>query len=230
MAAEPTGTKFIEYQGDGSYHHLTEAFWMYRLNDHELAPIHSEVYSIKDNFEKYSDRDARRKLAGHLSHEYDLTECNYHVENIVLRELYNWNGFVGGELLGKQQKKFGSEMDLKIESLWVNYMKKTEFNPIHDHTGAYSFVFWLDVPYSIQDERDYYPNANGQLAGVFQFVVPTMRGVDFLNIPVDKTYNGTLCIFPADQMHAVYPFFTSDDYRITVAGNLSYYSKENINV
>lgn len=223
--ARPTGTKFIEYQGNGSYHQKNETFWMYRLDERELTPIQNEVYKIRDNFEEYSDRDARHKLAGHLTHEYDLEDCNNLVENIVLRELYNWNNFLGGDLLAVESKKYGSDMELKLESLWVNYMKKYEFNPAHDHTGAYSFVFWVDVPYSIEDERNNYPNANGQLAGVFQFIVPTTKGIDYLNIPVDKKYNGTLCIFPANQNHAVYPFFTSDDYRITVAGNLAYYSR-----
>ena len=39
-------------------------------------------------------------------------------------------------------------------------------------------------------------------------------------VPVDKTYEGTIVMFPSEMLHAVYPFYTSDDYRISVSGNL----------
>ena len=39
-------------------------------------------------------------------------------------------------------------------------------------------------------------------------------------VNMDKSYIGKCMIFPAVLKHMVYPFFTSDDYRITVSGNL----------
>jgi hypothetical protein len=39
-------------------------------------------------------------------------------------------------------------------------------------------------------------------------------------IDVDKSFEGKMLMFPNSAYHTVYPFYTSDDYRITVSGNL----------
>ena len=44
----------------------------------------------------------------------------------------------------------------------------------------------------------------------------------FDSIPVDKSFEGKMIMFPASQYHAVYPFYTSDEERITVSGNLKF--------
>ena len=40
-------------------------------------------------------------------------------------------------------------------------------------------------------------------------------------IPVEKGWEGKLVMFPSLLMHSVTPFRTSDDYRISISGNLS---------
>jgi hypothetical protein len=40
------------------------------------------------------------------------------------------------------------------------------------------------------------------------------------SLPVDKKMNGVMCVFPAPMIHYVTPFYTSDEYRISVAGNV----------
>ena len=39
---------------------------------------------------------------------------------------------------------------------------------------------------------------------------------------VDKTYEKKAFIFPAALQHSVYPFYGTDEYRITVSGNLAF--------
>ena len=39
-------------------------------------------------------------------------------------------------------------------------------------------------------------------------------------IPADESYAGKIILFPAKLSHTVYPFFTSDGYRISISGNL----------
>jgi hypothetical protein len=39
-------------------------------------------------------------------------------------------------------------------------------------------------------------------------------------IPVDSSYEGTIMMFPSALNHGVYPFYTSDEYRISVSGNI----------
>ena len=39
-------------------------------------------------------------------------------------------------------------------------------------------------------------------------------------IHADKSYEGKICLFPSKLRHSVSPFFSSDDYRISVSGNV----------
>ena len=41
-------------------------------------------------------------------------------------------------------------------------------------------------------------------------------------LPVDKSFEGKMLMFSANQLHEVYPFYTSDDLRVTVSGNFKY--------
>ena len=60
-----------------------------------------------------------------------------------------------------------------------------------------------------------------ELASTFQFVYTTALG-NIANCPmfVESGWEGNIVMFPAKLLHMVYPFQTSDDYRISIAGNL----------
>ena len=45
-------------------------------------------------------------------------------------------------------------------------------------------------------------------------------------LPVDKTWEGMMLMFPSKLHHSVYPFYTSDEKRISVSGNISIKAKE----
>lgn len=116
------------------------------------------------------------------------------------------------------------EGDIKIslERIWVNFQRPGEFLPIHNHTGVYSFVIWTKVPFHMDDEKD--NTANQDLiknrTANFEFVYNDSLGrINNYPIPVDKTFEGRICIFPSDLHHLVYPFYSSDDVRVSVAGN-----------
>ena len=47
-----------------------------------------------------------------------------------------------------------------------------------------------------------------------------------MNIELDRNSAGKMVIFPATLKHSVYPFYTSDDYRISVSGNFTLRSKD----
>ena len=87
------------------------------------------------------------------------------------------------------------------------------------------FVIWLDIPFWEEDEINLTPDipAEKNEAGNFSFVFSDpLNTVKTHNICVDKSFENTLCVFPASLRHCVYPFYTSDDYRITVAGNFKF--------
>jgi len=79
------------------------------------------------------------------------------------------------------------------------------------------------MPFTFEAESNYFKTtikSDNERTSTFNFYYTNSLG-DIMNtpIPADKTYENTICIFPARMKHAVYPFYTSDDYRISVSGN-----------
>lgn len=124
--------------------------------------------------------------------------------------------------------KSGHVNTLYMESFWGNYQKKYEFNPPHQHSGIYSFVLFVNIPYDLEKEMKYFPRTNspfGDYTGVnscftFRYHMPFSGKIVDLPIRITKDYEGTGFFFPSYSTHGVNPFYTSDDYRITISGNL----------
>jgi Putative 2OG-Fe(II) oxygenase len=110
-----------------------------------------------------------------------------------------------------------------ITSLWANYQQRYEYNPLHHHDGIVSFVIWVDIPYDVKEEQDFFPNRGfGQnTAAAFEFTYSGLDGRMLSHqIPVSKQDEGKILMFPASLKHQVYPFMTTDGVRISVAGNI----------
>ena len=112
--------------------------------------------------------------------------------------------------------------------MWANFQKKFEFNPIHFHSGLFSFIVFLQIPYDLEEEDKVFPYVHhtGKATSRLSFLVTHghsyLTGVRDIRINVDKSFEGKMLLFPASLQHLVYPFYTSEDYRITVSGNLNY--------
>ena len=182
---------------------------IYQALNQEIVDIHND------------DSNTMRmnhSLAGQITKEYQITK-SLPVLNPYLEEM--------GRVYQKEWDYFPKEnpnKDLKVESVWVNMQKKLEVNPLHNHDGTLSFVAWLYVPFKLEDERNMENCKNSrtvELASTFQFVYTTALGT-IANCPmfVESGWEAKICMFPAKLLHMVYPFQTSDDYRISIAGNL----------
>ena len=113
--------------------------------------------------------------------------------------------------------------ELKLESLWVNYQKQHEFNPLHNHFGLISFVIWMKIPtdWKEQHELPFAKNSNGPLASDFQFTYTDILGhVQDYPIPMDSDKEGVILLFPSRLRHQVYPFYNCDKERISISGNI----------
>ena len=95
---------------------------------------------------------------------------------------------------------------LKLRDLWVNYQRPGEYNPMHCHNGVVSFVIFVDLPYGKDEKQEHRCHGSFQLED------------DVLEI--DKSWNGTIIMFPSHVRHGVYPYKTTDLERVTVAGNI----------
>jgi len=111
--------------------------------------------------------------------------------------------------------------NIKFKDVWANFQKKHEFHPHHIHGGLYSFVIWVKIPYKVEDEIAVFPDATYKCASMFTFYYTDMLGqTRSYPVPVDQDYEGIICLFPRGLGHSVNPFYTSDDYRIAVSGDI----------
>ncbi len=103
-----------------------------------------------------------------------------------------------------------------LSRLWVNYMKKNEFNPPHTHSGAFSFVLYADVPKEISEERKEFKGTGLGPGTVTFFYGEDQKGIITAHGIGPQTND--LWMFPAVLKHMVPPF-KSDATRISISGN-----------
>lgn len=164
--------------------------------------------------EKYNDQ-----LVANIKEEYKYPHENHPQLTEFLIQTYNvWREtFRCGNIL--LENEYPDVLDV-----WVNKQGKGEYNPNHNHGGHVSFVIWVKIPYEIDEELkvDHYTKKNDILRkAAFEFTYSTMNhGLAMHTMWINKYDEGTIIMFPANMLHCVYPFTTSDEYRISVAGNL----------
>lgn len=200
----------------------TFGFVSKKLETATFEKLKEEIKLVQESPDKQVPMN--KDLAGNIEKEYKLL-CDLDFLHKELKPLLDAheNEFA----YGKSLKLFEKDVPYCWGDTWVNFQKKHEFNPVHDHTGVFSYVVWVDIPYLSADEKSSPISAksNHSVAGSFVFYYTSTFGkIQSYEIPADKTYNGTIMLFPATLQHAVYPFSTSDDYRVSVSGNIMFYS------
>ena len=183
---------------------------IYQALNKEIVDIHTNDSNIVR---------MNHSLAGQITKEYEISKSRTLLDPFLeeMGRAYQkeWNYY---------PKENPNNNNLTVESVWVNMQKKLEVNPLHNHDGTLSFVAWLHVPFKLEDERNMENCKNSrtvELASTFQFVYTTALGT-IANCPmfVENGWEAKIIMFPAKLLHMVYPFQTSDDYRISIAGNL----------
>ena len=192
------------------------------FSENELVPIWNEVNEMIDSDFKNA-KSYNNILAGNIEKEFKLLKSHEHIENLfnpILRYHIKSFGYVSNEL-----NVLSRNAPFYLDSCWVNFQKKHEFNPFHWHLGVFSFVIWLKVPFFIEKELEmpFCKNSRNPLPGHFEFLYVNqesgMLRIKPENIGVDKRFENQGIFFPSHLMHGVYPFSSSDDYRISVSGN-----------
>ena len=189
-----------------------QGYLLINVPDALMFILNQERQKIQSDFNKGNKYNTR--LAGQLEKEYEIVDSKKSIEDFVQ--------IAAKEYCISNKIKHESN-NFQLESVWINFQKKYEFNPNHTHTGLFSFVIWLDIPYNIEDEfnQSHSKNSNFPSTGCFEFTYTNILGKIIQEILlIDKSYNGKMIIFPANLTHAVYPFYTSDEYRVSISGNL----------
>ena len=142
---------------NGRYNRLPEVFFG------EVPP---DIFSWLKNAAKRSKEknlDARRALAGHINEEYDIFRSFDKSKSIVESNDTNYikyENFIKNcafdpyfEGFWRKTNILTRPCELSIVSTWVNFQKKYEFNPPHTHTGLFSWIIFLNIPYNLEDEN-----------------------------------------------------------------------------
>lgn len=119
---------------------------------------------------------------------------------------------------------FNDDVPFELTKAWFNYQHKGEFIPQHTHTGIYSYNIWLQIPYKYEEEVvKNGKNVTEDLLRCFELTYLTVDGkFKFHNIPLSKEDEGTIIMFPSRLPHIVYPFYSTEGTRISVAGNIMF--------
>lgn len=195
--------------------------------NHEYLPVNL-FNELKEQIQILKNQSGQQqRLAGNIEEEWNMEKAIPLFESYIF-SLINKNPS-HLEFLSIERKKFidiNKIPSLKLMNFWVNFQKKHEFNPIHNHSGLFSFIIFVKIPYEIEEELKKGPGklSNSNFSSCLQFhTINNMGRHSDHTVFVDKTYEGGIYFFNAEMMHSVYPFFTSDDYRITVSGNIGWY-------
>jgi len=188
-----------------------------------LKIIQKEIDHISSN--RNDSKKMTTELVGQIANEFEMFDSKSTIEKLSLDlvneyERHFKHASLRCEVL--QNLKLNPTM-FELGPLWANFQKKYEYNPPHKHSGVYSFVIWLKIPYNIQDECaaensvNSFRNSNGIF--YFQFI-DSLGAINKFSIDADRSYEGKMLFFPAEMWHGVNPFFTSDEERISVSGNI----------
>tara|TARA_R100000781_G_scaffold28660_1_gene21209 strand:+ start:743 stop:1402 length:660 start_codon:yes stop_codon:yes gene_type:complete len=159
------------------------------------------------------------KLAGNIDSSYVLED----IDNWLFNKLLS-------PLEAEYEKSFsslGKRVPINkyspyyMERWWVNYQRQNEFNPLHDHSGIYSFVIWMKIPTSYEEQNLNNPSNTKRISSVDFYFTDTLGHPMNYSYELSPEMEGIMLFFPATLQHQVYPFYNCDDVRISVSGNLS---------
>jgi len=165
------------------------------FSNSEVYPICQEINNIKSNFS--SGKPKNHELAGNIEKEYILFDSFDYIEKLVgdLIPIYNTHF---------KHKKI--ETNYKLSSVWVNFQKKYEFNPVHSHDGDFSFVIWINLPFDISKEKENnsskYSNLNVPAHFEFQYT-DVLGNIRSHHIPAGRSMQNNVLLFPSALRHCV---------------------------
>ena len=213
------------------------------FDSHEVQTIYPPItpYLYKKLEKKYVDylwkiikkgkkqkEEYKHRLAGNVSNSFGIVdEKQYFFNEICVPMIQKFREVNGGEDPVRNFVTLNPNCRLFLHEFWANYQYKHEFNPTHWHGGLYSFVIWMKIPYSweeqIQLPQFQTTKVNDRKAGMFEFEYSDTRGeTRSLSYQLSPDFEGCMCFFPAWMRHAVYPFFGTDEERVSISGNIWY--------
>ena len=161
---------------------------------------------------RVKEQDYRNRLAGILKEEYE-----YKDKGMFVQEIAQILGVYDEAFQKWKSERYKNKPHYVLTSLWVNFMKKHEYNPPHDHADQLSFVIFLDVPNEIKEEAKAFKGQSGGPGSLsFVYGEGNRQAITYQSI---IPQNRDMFIFPSWLKHYVAPFY-SDVTRISESGNV----------
>ena len=156
---------------------------------------------------------------------YKVVEPYIKKISTIYKNLYKYpNVLISAYDDGSQKNMNYVEVDqMKMDNIWVNFQKKHQWLPMHMHNALFSFIIYINIPYDLDEELNQPDFQTAKTGSCINFIYNNVVGrISKLEIALNKEWEGSIIFFPGDLNHVVYPFVTSDGYRISVAGNVVY--------
>ena len=175
---------------------------------------------------KENSKSLKSNLAGNLSSSLVLNDTdNWFFVNTCIPIIEKYIEFFKKSTAFNSQPISKNDLPYGLDRFWVNFMKQHEFNPMHNHSGVYSFVVFMKIPtvWKEQCEIPFVKESNAPKASAFEFVyIDVMGNIRQYAYCLDPSFEGIMLFFPAEMMHQVYPFYNCEEERITISGNIVY--------
>ena len=110
-----------------------------------------------------------KHLVGHIEKSFKIEDKNdIFWKEVLLPHLNHY-----GQTFNHDHTKIpmDGKYETFLDTLWVNYQNKHEFNPFHDHGGIYSFAIWMKIPtyHKEQNELSNTTDNDYSINSTFQF-------------------------------------------------------------
>jgi len=175
---------------------------------------------------KENSKSLKSNLAGNLSSSLVLNDTdNWFFVNTCIPIIEKYKEFFKKSTAFNSQPISKNDLPYGLDNFWVNFQKQHEFNPMHNHSGVYSFVVFMKIPtvWKEQCEIPFVKESNSPKASAFEFVYTDIMGnISQYTYCLDSSFEGIMLFFPAEMMHQVYPFYNCEEERITISGNIVY--------
>ena len=190
------------------------------LDEEDVEYLWERIEAAKD-----LNRSAKPILAGNITESLHLLdEDNYFFEN-VLKQCINEHGKAFYHSYQRNIEHILEADGLELADFWVNFQKKHEFNPSHNHSGAFSFVVWMNVPTEahVQHNLPFLEGHSAPSASNFQFQYTDTNGrIRVFPYAMNPENNGKMLFFTSNWIHSVHPFYECDEERVSISGNIFY--------
>ena len=139
-----------------------------------------------------------------VSEHYFISEKNtYKIYEVIQKMIDKYKEVFPNYLDGI--KYLDRNVPLGFKTPWVNFQKKNEYLPLHEHGGVLSYNIWMKIP----------------TKSIFEYNYNSIIGKNLIHrINLTEKDEGRIVLFPAQLQHVVYPFYNSNKIRMSIAGNI----------